>query len=155
MNDFKQKQQKLTQEEIVKELDITEEMRQILNVPNKNNLYKDLGLNITYLNLKNFISGRDPELKKKSINYLSQKIDVLPLLIFIDIDNVDEEDIKALKKIQEKFLIKLAKYTKKFENDKRRIKAKPVTDDDIKKVEDILNDAMVSIDLSEIDLSIG
>jgi len=155
MNDFKQKQQKLTQEEIVKELDITEEMRQILNVPNKNNLYKDLGLNITYLNLKNFISGRDPELKKKSINYLSQKINVLPLLIFIDIDNVDEEDIKALKKIQEKFLIKLAKYTKKFENDKRRIKAKPVTDDDIKKVEDILNDAMVSIDLSEIDLSIG
>ena len=154
MNDFKQEQQKLSREEIINELDITEEMRQILNVPNKNNLYKDLGLNITYLNLKNFISGRDPELKKKSINYLSQKINVLPLLIFIDIDDIDEEDIKALKKIQEKFLKKLANYTKKFENDKRRIKAKPVTEEDIQKVENILNDAMVSIDLSEIDLSI-
>jgi hypothetical protein len=145
---------KYTKEEILKEVDVTEQIRNILDIPNKNNLYKDLGLNITYLNLKNFISGRDPVLKKKSVEYLSRKLNLLPLQLFIDIDTLDEEDIEALKKIQAKFLAKLADYAKKFENDKRRIKTRPITEEDIKKVENILNSAVVDIDLSDLDIEI-
>jgi len=146
----------ITKEEMIKMLDINEEIRKLLNVPNKNNLYKDLGLNFTYLNLKNFIAGREPELKKKSIKYLSEKLNVLPLLLFIDLETLDDEDILFLKKIQLKFLDKLAKYVKKFENDQKRITAKPVSDEDIKKVEEILQNATssIDIDLSELDIEV-
>jgi len=140
----------LSRENIISKIDINENIRSILNVPNKNNLYKDLNLNPTYLNLKNFISGRESELKKKSVDYLSQKLNILPINLYIDLDDIDEEDIENLKKIQDKFLKKLSNYTQKFSFDKKRIKGKPITDQDIKNVEDIMNEAAISLDLSEL-----
>jgi len=147
-------QQTYTAEEVIENLDDRNIIREILNVPNKNNLYKDLDLNITYLNLKNFISGRETELKKKSIEHLSKKLNVLPVTLFIDLDNIDENDIQMVQLLQSKFFSKLSSYVQKFENDQRRNKSAKTTEEDVKEVEDILNQAVSAIDLSELDIHI-
>ncbi len=145
---------KKSKNELLKEIKVDEEVRLILNVPNKNNLYNDLGLNPTYLNLKNFISGKELELKKKSIEYISNKLNLLPIQLFIDLDNLEEEELEVLKRLQIKYLEKLVGYTKKFENDQRRIKKNRVTDEDVQKVQKIISEVAMDLDLNDLDIHI-
>ena len=145
---------KKSKDELLKEIKVNEEVRLILNVPNKNNLYNDLGLNPTYLNLKNFISGKELELKKKSIEYISNKLNLLPIQLFIDLDNLEEEELEILKRLQIKYLEKLVSYAKKFENDQRRIRKNRVTDEEVQKVQDIISEVAMDIDLNDLDIQI-
>jgi len=135
----------------MKDLNINERLREILDVPNKNALYRDLGLNYTYLNLKNFINGKE-ELKQKSIDYLSKKLNVVPITLFIgaEEDFLTDEEKDVLMKIQEKFLNRVSEYTKKFENDFRRPKKIQLTEEEQQSTAKIFKDIMVDLDIEDI-----
>ena len=143
--------QSKNKEKKMKDLNINERLREILDVPNKNALYRDLGLNYTYLNLKNFINGKE-ELKQKSIDYLSKKLNVVPITLFIgaEEDFLTDEEKDVLMKIQEKFLNRVSEYTKIFENDFRRPKKTQLTEEEQQSTAKIFKDIMVDLDIEDI-----
>ena len=89
-------------------------IREILSECNKNALYRDLGLNISYSNLKSFISGTENILKKKSIEYISKKFNLEVIPLFVDYEELTDEEYQLIDKIQNRFLKKLEKYAEEF-----------------------------------------
>jgi len=136
----------------MKTLNVEDQLRSILNVPNKNALYRDLGLNYTYLNLKNFINGKEP-LKQKSLEFISKKLNITPIMLFIggEDDFLNEEEKQVLEKIQKKFLDRVSEYTKQFENDFRKPKKIKLTDEQKEESSKIFNEFMVDLNIDDLE----
>ena len=134
--------------------DILEDIRELLKeVPNKNALYDLIGLNRSYLNLKNFINGREDILKQKSLDHLFKDTNIQQLILFINLDELTEEEVKVLHSLHIKFLTKLSNIIEPvMDLQKRKTVSKP-TEEDKKEVQNILND-ILSKNLDEIEIDI-
>ena len=98
---------------------IYEKMRDILSrIPNKNNLYRKIGLNMTYLNLKNFIAGRDG-IRPRSEETLNNHIGYKKVICYVREDE-NEEKLKVIKELNDKYFKTLEMFADEFSSDYRR-----------------------------------
>jgi len=140
--------------DILDSKDILEDIRELLKeVPNKNALYDLIGLNRSYLNLKNFINGREDILKQKSLDHLLKDANVKQLTLFVNMDDLTEEEVKVLHSIHIKFLTKLSNIISPVMDLKKRKTVSKSTEADKKEVQDILND-ILSKNVGDIEIDI-
>ena len=129
--------------EKVQKLYVEEEIRKILQkVQNKNALYKTLGLNTTYLNLKNFINDKEKHLKQKSVDAMLNYTGGLLIPLFIIPEELTDDQLNVLYDIQEKFVEKLDGIHEKTNDFASRKTTPKITKDDINAAQGIIDEIM-------------
>ncbi len=130
---------------------ITEDIRKILSqIPNKNSLYRDIGLNTTYLNLKHFIAGKE-KLKEKSENALLNKLGYKKVVLYVKEDELTPEEKTYINVLQVKFLEELNNYIQKFLGERKRFTRSDLDKNKLDEITKKLNEAK-EYDLSEIEI---
>jgi hypothetical protein len=119
--------------------DITEDIRCILlNIPNKNSLYRDINLSTTYLNLKHFIAGKE-KLKPRSEDALLNKLGYKKVIMYVKEDELSQEEKTYINVLQVKFLEELNEYIQKFLHEKKRFTKDEITKDEVEKIHESIN----------------
>ena len=131
-------------------LNITDDIKKILSIiPNKNSLYRDINLNTNYLNLKNFVSGKET-LKPRSEEALINKLGYKKVTMYIKEETLSQEEKVYINILQVKFLEELNNYIQKFLSERKRFTNDEITDKDIKR----LNETIDSLREYDLDLEI-
>ena len=114
-------------------------------ISNKNSLYRAIKLPLTYLNLKNFLAGRDPKLKEKSLNALNNTLGYTETTVYLP-EDVSEEVIQYLKELNEKYL----KDVEEFANSFNKNSPQSISQEDIHKqslsIKETINNLKNTID---------
>lgn len=139
--------QEISKNEII---NFEEELRLILkDIPNKNALYKKLGLNQTYLNLKNFINGKEEHLKEKGLNAFLDKIGYIKIPLYVSKDDIPEDVIKLINLQYQETLQSIHEFIEPVFEEKGRRKA-VFDENDVQAVKDIIEHSL-SQDVSDIE----
>jgi hypothetical protein len=131
-------------------INFEEELRLILkDIPNKNALYKKLGLNQTYLNLKNFINGKEEHLKEKGLNAFLEKIGYVKIPLYIRKEDIPEDIINLINLQYQETLQSIHEFIEPVFEEKGRRKA-IFDENDVQAVKDIIEHSL-SQDVSDIE----
>ena len=104
------------------------EIRDVLNkIPNRNSLYRDLGLNFAYQPLKRFINGSEEDLKKKGEEYLNHKVKAKKLELYYNPEELTDEEVRVIRKIQDRYLERLDNYASQFADEQRKMSIDQIT----------------------------
>jgi len=156
----KQQEQQKRQENYKIITNITEDMRKILSqIPNKNSLYRDIGLNTTYLNLKHFIAGKE-KLKEKSEDALLNKLGYKKVTLYVKEDDLSIEEKTYINVLQVKFLEELNNYIQKFLGERKRFTRSDLNKNELEELTKKLNEAKeysleeIGIDMNNLNIEI-
>jgi len=112
-------------------VNVEEKIREKLqSVQNMNAFYRYIGLNTNYLNIKNFRNGKDEHLKKKSWDTIQRVTGYQLYTLMINPDELTEEEIQVLSKIQDRFLNKFQEVIDNMPQTRSRITSRTITDED-------------------------
>jgi len=112
-------------------VNVEEKIREKLQaVQNMNAFYRYIGLNTNYLNIKNFRNGKDEHLKKKSWDTIQRVTGYQPYTLMINPDELTEEEIQVLSRIQDRFLNKFQEVIDNMPQTRSRITSRTITDED-------------------------
>jgi len=115
-------------------------LRNILNkIPNKNSLYRKIKLPISYLNLKSFLNGKE-KLKEKSENHLLNTLNLEKFCLYINVNELNETELAVLENLYKKMFTKFENFADEFKNEKRKSSPKDITENDLKKVNELIKD---------------
>jgi ribosomal protein S6 len=129
--------------ERIEKLFIEDEIRSLLKTaPNKNALYKALGLNVTYLNLKNFLNNKEKHLRQKSLDAILNYTGGMLVPFFIIPEDLTEEQLDVLYTIQDNFLEKLSTVHEKSKDFESRKTTPKITKNDINDAQSIIDNIM-------------
>jgi len=84
-------------------------------VPNTTNFLKDMGLPLSYLGIRYFLSGKQDKIGEKGLEKIVDKLGYEMILVPVK----NEEDKEEAVKLQDKFIADFDQYLDKFKNDRR------------------------------------